>query len=196
MESQSKEKLIKRIDGLEKFNKKVLEKIDEYDRKTYKKELTQYIRNYGKENMNCITDENCLSCLKYPTYGVIILLKKLYFNQKYPENSNITIDELDVSILHIFRNGTWYPTKVNDDIIYRLVTKVYNIYLLNYEKERETMTEERRVNFENFQKRYLTKDDNFMSFYRDEIPSMFYIEKRNDRECENDFVKILNEINT
>ena len=62
------------------------------------------LREFGKEDLDHITDEVMNKAIKYPQAGILNLIRKIHFNNTMPQNQNINILSKKEQFIEIF-NG-------------------------------------------------------------------------------------------
>ena len=58
-----------------------------------------HINNYGEENLEMLTDEFKERCVTKPFYAILEIIKKIHFNDDYPENKNMRIVNIVIRII-------------------------------------------------------------------------------------------------
>ncbi len=143
------------------INYEIIDKIVQYNKKIY-----QNISTYGKEDIRYITNTMYMNLLKYPTVGLIDLFKLIHYNDQYPENRNIYLDNLDT--VNIYTNNGWKPYKM-DFIVYSMILLIFNILDNFYKNGIENSDKFLEERFENLRYRVINKDPNFMKFFVEDI---------------------------
>ena len=68
---------------------------------------TIHINNYGEENLEMLTDEFKERCITRPFYAIIDIIKKIHFNDDYPENKNMRIVNKRDNKIQVLTDGKW-----------------------------------------------------------------------------------------
>ena len=164
--------LIKRIKELEVSNQILLEKIAIFNRSIYSN-----LNLYNKENTNYITDGVYIKLLKYPTLGMIELFKLIHYDDKYTDNRNILIDDLDDSTVHIYHGDKWKPVNL-DEILYTIILRLFKLMDEHYQKGPIKRDDEESLaikdKFERLRYRVKHKDKNFIEFCGEEVRIAMY----------------------
>jgi len=66
-----------------------------------------HINNYGEENLEMLTDEFKERCITRPFYAIIDIIKKIHFNDDYPENKNMRIVNKRDNKIQVLTDGKW-----------------------------------------------------------------------------------------
>ena len=78
------------------------------------------INNYGEENLDMLTDEFKRQCVTRPYYALTKIIKKIHFNDEYPENKNIRLVNKRDNKLQILNDGKWNYRDKDEAIKYAL----------------------------------------------------------------------------
>ena len=161
---------------LEKRDKQIDELIKKYGFNTTNIKNIQNNNNkinikiigYNNTNTELLSDNEIINCINHKNMCIPHIIKMLHFNPKYPENHNIYISNLKNSYIMVY-NGDEWDTLNRDDVIDDIID------------DKESLIENRIVNWENNQEKYKTIVCKFKN----------YLEKK-----DNDIVlnKIKNEI--
>lgn len=150
-----------RIKELEIMNRLLVEKVK-------KLSATKFddLRAFGNENMGYISDRTLSKLIQYPTTSMIELIKLIHFDEKYPENHNIMIDDFDDNIVHIFDGEKWNPESFDDKMELLLKNKIEIIKKI-YEAELQygDLDDETKEKYERFMKRYESRDKCLMEYF-------------------------------
>jgi hypothetical protein len=66
-----------------------------------------HINNYGEENLEMLTDEFKEKCVTKPFYALIEIIKKIHFNDDYPENKNMRLLNKKDNKIQVLDDGKW-----------------------------------------------------------------------------------------
>ena len=87
------------------------------------------INNYGKENIDYLTNNYLTGLIYKPFDSVQCLLKTIHFNPKHPENHNIKISNKKQKYANVYNSGSWEFEK-KKDVIENILDNGYNRLLL------------------------------------------------------------------
>ena len=74
---------------------------------------TIHINNYGEENLEMLTEEFKEKCVTRPFYAILEIIKKIHFNDDYPENKNMRLLNKRDNKIQVLDDGKWkYRYKV------------------------------------------------------------------------------------
>jgi hypothetical protein len=112
------------------------------------------INKFGKEDTSYITKEMLNKMLKKPNVMIPIVIKKIYFHSKHPENRTIRITNKNGKFIHIY-NGQRWIVKSKKRTVRRLVDDNYDRMDIHYDEGgKESLTANEIFRFINFQERY------------------------------------------
>jgi hypothetical protein len=119
------------------------------------------LNSYGKEDLSHITDALKTKFLRMP-YGMIPkMIEAIHFNDRKPENNNISITNIRDNKIKIFSGDKWvYKNK--DETINDLVDGKYFILDNHYQENLNLLTEFNQTNYENFRNNYDEGDKKFL----------------------------------
>ncbi len=90
---------------------KVLEKVGNTTINNHTNNLTQnntvQINNYGSENLDMLTDKFMKKMISFPYTAIPKMIKKIHFNDNYPENMNIRMLNKRDGKLQILKQNKW-----------------------------------------------------------------------------------------
>ena len=66
-----------------------------------------HINNYGEENLEMLTDEFKERCITRAFYAIIDIIRKIHFNDDYPENKNMRLVNKRDNKIQVLTNGKW-----------------------------------------------------------------------------------------
>jgi hypothetical protein len=66
-----------------------------------------HINNYGEENLEMLTDEFKERCITRPFYAIIDIIRKIHFNDDYPENKNMRLVNKRDNKIQVLTDGKW-----------------------------------------------------------------------------------------
>lgn len=115
------------------------------------------INNFGSENLDMLTHKFMNSLVDRPYTAIPKMIKKIHFNDKYPENRNIRILNKKDNKIQIIENGRWTYVDKGDTI--NLLVGDKNCHLDNYyEKNKNQFTHKQNYRFNEFQNK-ISDDD-------------------------------------
>lgn len=71
--------------------------------------VTIVLRNYGKEDVSHITQNDLTEWAKDPETGVLMYVKKKHFDPEKPENRNIRLNSIKRQEVGVYKDGQWHP---------------------------------------------------------------------------------------
>ena len=90
----------------------------------FENNITNYnnivINNFGKENIDYITDSMLKKMLKQGSKSIPSLIKEIHFNPDHPENHNVRINNKKLKFAEIRENNKWkykHKKAVLDDLV-------------------------------------------------------------------------------
>ena len=110
------------------------------------------INNFGNENLNMLTNKFMCSMIDKPYTAIPKMIKKIHFNDKYPENRNIRMVNKKDNKLQIIENGKWIY--VDKDETLEMLLGDQNYHLDDYyEKNKSKFTDAQIHRFNRFQEK-------------------------------------------
>lgn len=97
-----------------------------------------YIKNYGEENIDYITNKIKKNLLMSPGSAISKLIVMIHFNEKHKENLNIKLTNINNPYIYVYKDNTWV-VKRKSDLINDMIDDKFNILdiFLNEESEKE-----------------------------------------------------------
>ena len=125
------------------------------------------LNNYGNEDLSHITDKLKNELVKIP-YGMIPkLIEEVHFNNKKPENMNISLINKKDNKIKIFNGDKWiYKNK--DETITDLLDGKYFILDSYYESIYDNLSKSKKINYEKFRINYDDKDKKLIEKLKEE----------------------------
>ena len=111
------------------------------------------INNYGKENMEYITQDYLTSLFKIPYSSIQHLVKSIHFNPLHPENQNIKIPSRKEKFAKVYNSGNW-ELKNKKEVIESIVDNSYNIIECHYDDIKDYLEENKKCKFLLFKDNY------------------------------------------
>ena len=125
---------------------------------TYNTQNNIVLNNYGKEDLEHITDSYKTKLLKTYDPAMIIpkLIKDIHFNDSVPENKNVVYPNKKENKLKVFKEGKWfYENKT--DAINDLIDGKYTIIDEHYDEHNSELNHIKKHKYKIFRNAY---DDN------------------------------------
>lgn len=113
------EDLIIEISKLKNESKHIY-KYNSIDNSKYCSDNTIIVNNFGKENLEYLTDKHFQSFLTLPTNGIPKMIEYIHFNPNHPENHNIRIKNKKLKWAEVKEDNKWiikHKKEVLDDLI-------------------------------------------------------------------------------
>ena len=110
------------------------------------------INNFGNENLDMLTNKFMSAMIDKPYTAIPKMIKKIHFNDKYPENKNIRMVNKKDNKLQIIENGKWIYVDKDETLDMLLGDKNYQLDDY-YEKNKSKFTEAQIHRFNNFQEK-------------------------------------------
>ena len=108
------------------------------------------INNFGNENLDMLTSKFMSAMIDKPYTAIPKMIKKIHFNDKYPENKNIRMLNKKDNKLQIIENGKWIYVDKDETIDMLLGDKNYRLDDY-YEKNKSKFTDAQSHRFISFQ---------------------------------------------
>ena len=132
------------------------------------------LNSYGKEDLSHITDSFKTQLIKGPFGMIPKMIEAVHFNDKKPENKNISLSNMNGKYISVFKDGKWMYCNKNE-VMDELMETNYYILDSHFDDNGEELNEAQKKRYEKFQDKYgngdLEKDT------KDEINLIFF---RND----------------
>ena len=125
------------------------------------------LNGYGKEDLSHITDSLKTQLLAKPYAAIPKMIEHIHFNDKKPENKNISLPNKKDNKIKVFCGDKWIY-KIKDEIINDLVDGKYFILDCHYEDNFNKLSKSTQSNFEKFQTFYDDEDKKFIDSLKQE----------------------------
>jgi len=125
------------------------------------------LNGYGKEDLSHITDSLKTQLLAKPYAAIPKMIEHIHFNDKKPENKNISLPNKKDNKIKVFCGDKWIY-KIKDEIINDLVDGKYFILDCHYEDNCNKLSKSTQSNFEKFQTFYDDEDKKFIDSLKQE----------------------------
>ena len=109
------------------------------------------LREFGKEDLDHITDEVMNKAIKYPQAGILNLIREIHFNDTMPQNQNINILNKKEQFIEIF-NGKEWKKQDKKTAIQNIITSKKDIMddYVEEKTEKNLISNFIKDNYENF----------------------------------------------
>ena len=118
------------------------------------------LNSYGKEDLSHITDSFKTNLIKGPFRMIPKMIEAVHFNDKKPENKNISLTNKKENVIKVFKGGKWKYYNKND-IMEELMETNYYLLDSHYEIDNE-LNGVQKTRYSKFQEKYdlgeLSKD--------------------------------------
>lgn len=121
-----------------------------------------HINAFGNENIDYITDNTKLRCIKHITQSIPMLVSKIHFNPKHPENHNIKITNHRLPFVKVLNENKEWKYEDKERTVSNIITKSYTMLEITYEGYKDEIPESTQRNFEIFQNQYNENDNKTM----------------------------------
>ena len=71
--------------------------------------IVNVLKNYGKEDISHITQDDLTEWAKDPETGVLLYVKKKHFDPEKPGNRNIRLNSIKRQEVGVYKDGIWHP---------------------------------------------------------------------------------------
>ncbi len=120
--------------------------------------LNIQINAFGCENLEYISEEFKLKCVKQIYKSIPEMVIKIHFNTKYPENHNVKIPNKKLPYASIMTADNKWKTVNKNGAVSSMVDKSFNILDDTYEEHKGKLSETKRKNYERYQDKFLNND--------------------------------------
>lgn len=120
------------------------------------------LNGYGKEDLSHITDSLKTQLLAKPYGAIPKMIEHIHFNDKKPENKNISLPNKKDNKIKVFSGNKWIY-RIKDEIINDLVDGKYFLLDCHYEENCNKLSKATQDNFEQFQSHYDDEDNQFIA---------------------------------
>jgi len=109
------------------------------------------LREFGKEDLDHITDEVMNKVIKYPQTGILNLIREIHFNNTMPQNQNINILNKKEQFIEIY-NGKEWKKQDKKTAIQNIITSKKDIMddYVEEKTEKNLISNFIKDNYENF----------------------------------------------
>ena len=111
------------------------------------------LNSYGKEDLSHITDSFKTQLIKGPFGMIPKMIEAVHFNDKKPENKNISLSNMNGKYISVFKDGKWMYCNKNE-VMDELMETNYYILDSHYEDNEEELNNTQKKRYEKFQDKY------------------------------------------
>lgn len=111
------------------------------------------LNSYGKEDLSHITDSFKTQLIKGPFGMIPKMIEAVHFNDKKPENKNISLSNMNGKYINVYKEGKWMYCNKND-VMDELMETNYYILDSHYEDNGEELNDIQKKRYEKFQDKY------------------------------------------
>jgi hypothetical protein len=120
--------------------------------------LNIQINAFGCENLEYISDEFKLKCVKQIYKSIPEMVIKIHFNTKYPENHNVKIPNKKLPYASIMTADNKWKTVNKNDAVSSMLNNSFTICSDTYDEHKGELSESKRKNYERYQDKFLNND--------------------------------------
>ena len=111
------------------------------------------LNSYGKEDLSHITESFKTQLIKGPFGMIPKMIEAVHFNDKKPENKNISLSNMNGKYISVYKDGKWMYCNKND-VMDELMETNYYILDSHYEGNDGVLNETQKKRYEKFQDKY------------------------------------------
>jgi hypothetical protein len=111
------------------------------------------LNSYGKEDLSHITESFKTQLIKGPFGMIPKMIEAVHFNDKKPENKNISLSNMNGKYISVYKDGKWLYCNKND-VMDELMETNYYILDSHYEGNDGVLNETQKKRYEKFQDKY------------------------------------------
>lgn len=111
------------------------------------------LNSYGKEDLSHITDSFKTELIKGPFGMISKMIEAVHFNDKKPENKNITLPNKKGNHIKVYKEGKWTYCNKND-VMDELMENNYYILDSHYDGNMDGLNDIQRKRYKKFQNKY------------------------------------------
>ena len=130
-------------------------------------QINIHINNYGRENIDYISNDTVQKLLNMPYTAVPKILEDIHFNPEHPENHNIRITNRKLPFAAIWKDNKW-ELRNKKQVLTDMVDKGFNILDNKYCYDKDSDTNRKKV-VENFQDKYNYQDKDLMKSLKKDV---------------------------
>ena len=111
------------------------------------------LNSYGKEDLSHITDSFKTELIKGPFGMISKMIEAVHFNDKKPENKNITLPNKKGNHIKVYKEGKWTYCNKNE-VMDELMENNYYILDSHYDGNMDGLNDIQRKRYKKFQNKY------------------------------------------
>ena len=134
------------------------------------------INNFGEENLSMLNDAFMKNMVQLPFTAIPKKIKRIHFNDKYPENKNIRLLNKKDNKLQVLKNNKWIYVKKKETIQQLIDDKNY-ILDDYYENNKEQFDDIFQKRFERFRNKVDEVDKNLLREMYEDIELILFNNK-------------------
>lgn len=127
------------------------------------------INAFGKENLDYITQNQCLKIVNQVFNSVPAAAQIVFFNPDHPENHNIKIPNKKEPYAMIMKDDSTWEMTDRKKAIEKMTQKSYSVVESSFEKVQEQITESKKTNFLTFVERMNDQEPGLWRKFQQEL---------------------------
>ena len=131
------------------------------------------INNYGKENLEMLSKKFLTNMVQYPYTAIPKMIKKIHFNDNYPENKNIRMLNKKDSRIQTLKEGYWIYIDKNETIYELIGDKNYQMDKF-YCENKNLFNNIHQQRYETFQSKISGEDRTLMKNLKNSTDIIFW----------------------
>ena len=174
---------------------KIMKAAFEFERATYKEEITKmldrysvgnnsnnitnidtqqnnihiHINAFGQENLDYLTDNMVSQCVNKIYDSIPTIIEKIHFDPKHPENHNVRITNKKLPHASVIGMDNKWRLMNKEEAISSMVENGYNIIDNKFKEDPTLFSEERRRHFRSFQDNFENDEKETMKRIKNDV---------------------------
>jgi hypothetical protein len=111
------------------------------------------LNSYGKEDLSHITESFKTQLIKGPFGMIPKMIEAVHFNDKKPENKNISLSNMNGKYISVYKDGKWMYCNKNE-VMDELMETNYYILDSHFDDNGEELNKTQKKRYEKFQDKY------------------------------------------
>ena len=136
---------------------------------TQNNNVTININAFGNENLDYITDKVIVKCIGRVYSSIPVLIEKIHFDPKHPENHNIKITNRKLPYASVMTENNKWKTIDKNDAIDKMVVQGYDLLDIKYDDNKNNIQPYIQDRFKEFQSKYGNQDKNTLKPIKKQI---------------------------
>ena len=136
---------------------------------TQNNNVTININAFGNENLDYITDKVIVKCIGRVYNSIPVLIEKIHFDPKHPENHNIKITNRKLPYASVMTENNKWKTIDNNDAIDKMVVQGYDLLDIKYDDNKKHIQPYIQDRFKEFQSKYNNQDKKTMKTIKKQV---------------------------